>query len=183
MAWVLAVRGKVPRWGKHCWFAPTATIIGDVELGDECSVWFGAVVRGDVNRIRIGNRVSIQDQVVIHCTYQDSETVVGDDVVIGHRAVLHGCTIASGVLVGIGAVLLDHVRVERGVIIAAGAVVPPGTHLASGYIYGGVPARALRRVDEEEVVVRVRALAQRYVMYARWYQGGGASADGESTPS
>ncbi len=166
---IVSVRGFRPEIGKHCFIAPNAMVIGQVTLDDYSSVWFGAVLRGDVNAIYIGEYSNIQDNVTVHCTYQKTITRVGAYVTVGHNAVLHGCQIDDYVLVGMGAVIMDNAHVESGVIIAAGAVVPPGAHLRSGFIYGGVPARPLKPIDVEKTIAELRAQAERYVQYARWY--------------
>lgn len=162
--------GHTPKWGKDCWFAPTATLIGDVEMGDECSVWFNAVVRGDVNSIRLGNRVNVQDGAILHATYQQSKTVVGNNVSIGHRAIVHGCRIEDNVLIGMGAIVMDHAVVEANCLIAAGAVVLEGTVCESGSIYAGVPARKVKSVSPEQLSGTVERIAGAYLKYAGWYQ-------------
>ncbi len=169
MALIKSVRGKTPRFGKDCYLAENATIVGDVVMGDACSVWFQAVVRGDVHWIRIGHRVNIQDGAVIHCTYQRAPTTIGDDVSIGHRAIVHGCTIHERVLVGMGAIVMDHAVVEPHVLIAAGAVVPEGMQLESGYIYAGIPARKLKPLSEATFRDTVARIARNYIAYAGWF--------------
>src|ERR1700735_3948913 len=149
MALILPVEGKSPRFGKNCFLAPNATVVGDVEMGDECSIWFNAVVRGDVNSIHIGNKVNIQDGVVIHATYQKTKVHIGNDVSIGHNAIIHGCTIEDRVLVGMGAIVMDNAVVGRNSIIAAGAVVLEGTRIESGTIHGGIPARKTKDAPPE----------------------------------
>ena len=146
MALIKKVRGLEPRIGKDCFLAENATIVGDVEIGNNCSIWFQAVLRGDVNSIRIGNSVNIQDGAVVHCTYEQSETIIGDRVSVGHKAIIHGCEIKEDVLVGMGAIIMDHVIVESNVLIAAGAVVLENSHLESGHIYAGVPAKKIKKI-------------------------------------
>lgn len=164
------VRGFTPAFGTNCFIAENATIVGDVILGDDCSVWFNAVVRGDVNSIRMGNKVNIQDGAVIHATYQHSKTIVGNSVSIGHNAIVHGCTIKDNVLVGMGAIIMDNAVVESNVLIAAGAVVLEKAHLESGYIYGGVPAKKLKPITKETFQHYVERIANNYVLYASWFK-------------
>jgi carbonic anhydrase/acetyltransferase-like protein (isoleucine patch superfamily) len=168
MSLILPVKGVSPVFGNNCYLAPNATIIGDVVLGDNCSVWFNAVVRGDVHFIRIGNKVNIQDGAIIHCTYQKAPTVIGNNVSIGHAAIVHGCTVMDNVLIGMRAVLMDHVVVEPGSIIAAGAVVLEGTHIESGCIYAGVPAKKVKTVDAEQTQRLIDGIANNYLMYSDW---------------
>lgn len=167
---LLKVRDCFPRIHPTVWVAPGAWVMGDVEIGEYSSVWFSAVVRGDVNAIRIGRYTNIQDGAVIHCTYQETETHLGNHVVVGHGAVLHGCTVEDEVLIGIRAVILDRAWVESGVIVAAGSVVPPGTRLKAGWIYGGVPVRPIKEVNSAEVRETIRNLAMRYTQYVQWYR-------------
>jgi carbonic anhydrase/acetyltransferase-like protein (isoleucine patch superfamily) len=169
MPLILPVRGFTPAIGKDCFIAENATIVGDVILGDECSVWFSAVVRGDVNSIRTGNRVNIQDGAVLHCTYEKSKTILGNNVSIGHNAVVHGCTIHDNVLIGMGAIVMDLAVIESNVIVAAGAVVPENQVLESGYIYAGVPARKLKPIDPTNTDFFIRRTAENYVNYANWF--------------
>jgi len=143
---ILPVNGKSPKLGRNCFIAENATILGDVIMGDECSVWFTAVVRGDVNSISMGNKVNIQDGAVIHCTYLKAATNIGNNVSIGHRALVHGCTIHDNVLIGMGSIVMDHCVIESNSIIAAGAVLLEGTHVASGSVYAGVPAKKVKEV-------------------------------------
>ena len=144
MPFILPVKGVLPEMGANCFIAPNATIVGDVIMGDDCSVWFNAVIRGDVNSIRMGNKVNVQDGAVIHCTYQKSQTIIGNNVSIGHNAIIHGCVIADNVLVGMGAIVMDNVQIGSNCIIAAGAVVLENTVIEAGSIYGGVPAKKLK---------------------------------------
>ena len=169
MATILPVNGAVPVFGQDCFIAPNATIVGDVVCGDACSFWFNAVVRGDVHSIRIGNRVNVQDGAVIHCTYQKAATTIGNEVSIGHNALVHGCTLHDRVLVGMGAIVMDGCIVESGAIIAAGAVLLEGTHVEPGCIYAGVPAKLVKRIDPEASLERLGQLAANYVMYKNWF--------------
>ncbi len=168
MSLIKEVRGKAPVFGKNCFLADNATIVGEVVMGDECTVWFNAVVRGDVHYIHIGDRTNIQDGAVIHCTYERAPTVIGSDVSVAHNAIVHGCTIADRVLVGMGAIIMDHAVIGEEAVIAAGAVVLPGTIVPAGKIYGGMPARELKDTGPEmkEVITRT---ARNYPMYASWF--------------
>ena len=169
MALIKSVKGITPQIGKNCFLADNAVITGDVVIGDNCSVWFSAVVRGDVHSIRIGNNVNIQDNVTIHCTYKKAPVSIGDNVSIAHNAIVHGCTIHSNVLVGMGAILMDHVVVESNSIIGAGAVVSKGTIVESGSVYAGVPAKKIKSVDVELLKGEINRIADSYNMYASWY--------------
>ncbi|MFM2134724.1 MAG: hypothetical protein RL021_124 [Bacteroidota bacterium] len=169
MPLLLPVHGKHPRFGKDCFIADNATIVGDVVTGDDCSFWFNAVVRGDVNSIRIGNRVNIQDGAVIHCTYQKATTEIGDNCSIGHNAIVHGCTLKNNVLIGMGAIVMDHAVVEPFSIVAAGSVVLENTVVESGHIYAGSPAKKLKPVSEEQRKL-LEELPDRYKMYAGWFE-------------
>lgn len=168
MALILPLNGKQPVAGNNCFFAPNATIVGDVVMGDRCSVWFNAVIRGDVHFIRIGDRVNIQDGAIIHCTYQKAATTIGNDVNIGHNAIVHGCTLKNNVLIGMGAIVMDHAVVEPFSIVAAGSVVTENTVVESGFIYAGSPAKKLKPISEEQRKL-LEELSGRYVMYAGWY--------------
>jgi gamma-carbonic anhydrase len=170
MALIKPVLGIEPKFGKNCYLAENATIVGDVEMGDDCSVWFTAVVRGDVNSIRMGNKVNVQDGAVIHCTYKLTATNIGNNVSIGHRALVHGCTIHDNVLVGMGAIVMDNVVVESNVLIAAGAVVLENSHLESGFIYAGVPAKKVKPLSIEAFQHNIERIANNYVMYADWFR-------------
>lgn len=170
MALILKVQEKSPCFGSNCWLAENATVVGDVVMGDDCSVWFTAVVRGDVHEIRIGNRVNIQDGAIIHCTYKKAGTYIGNNVSIGHRAIVHGCTIHDNVLVGMGAIVMDNVVVNSNVIIAAGAVVLENSILEEGYIYAGVPAKKVKPVDKENFNFFIDRTASNYIMYASWFK-------------
>ena len=165
---ILPVKDKSPAFGRFCWLAPNATVVGDVRLGDHCSVWFNAVVRGDVNKIKIGNYTNIQDGAVIHCTYQQTETTIGNYVSIAHNAIVHGCTIGNEVLIGMGAIVMDNAVVPDRVIVAAGAIVTQGMVLESGYIYAGAPAKRLKPLTPEHEAVFMRT-ANNYVEYSQWF--------------
>jgi carbonic anhydrase/acetyltransferase-like protein (isoleucine patch superfamily) len=168
MALILPVRGIEPKFGRQCFFAENATIVGEVEMGDYCSVWFNTVVRGDVNYVRIGNYTNIQDGAIIHGTYQKAPTSIGNMVSIAHRAVVHGCIIEDNVLVGMGAIVMDHAVIHSGSIIAAGAVVLANTTVESGSVYAGIPAKKVKEVDENSSEIFERT-AKNYVKYAKWY--------------
>lgn len=169
MALIRKVKGIAPIFGKDCFLADNATVVGDVVMGDKCSVWFNAVVRGDVHYIRIGNNVNIQDGAIIHCTYQKSPVEIGNNVSIAHQAIVHGCTIRDNVLVGMGAILMDNVVVESNSIIAAGAVVSKGTHIESGSVWAGIPAKKIKDMDEQLLKGEVNRISDSYNMYASWY--------------
>ena len=170
MALILPVKDKSPIFGRNCYLAPNATIVGDVVMGDDCSVWFTAVVRGDVHSIRVGNKVNIQDGAIIHCTYEQAPTTIGNFVSIGHRAIVHGCTIEDNVLIGMGAIVMDKAVIKSNSIIAAGAVVLEGTIVESGTIYGGVPARKVKDLDEKTFKNLIERIGNNYAMYASWFQ-------------
>lgn len=169
MALIQSVRGFTPTFKNDCWFAPNATLIGDIRMGEFCTVWFNAVVRGDVNSIVIGDHTNIQDGAVIHCTYQKAATTIGNYVSIGHNAIIHGCTIEDNVLIGMGAIVMDGAVVEEGAIVAAGAIVTQGKRVEKGTIYAGNPARLLKQVSEEQREFNIRT-ANNYVKYASWFQ-------------
>jgi carbonic anhydrase/acetyltransferase-like protein (isoleucine patch superfamily) len=173
MALILPVEGVMPRFGENCYLAPNCTVVGDVEMGRDCSVWFQAVVRGDVHWIRMGDAVNVQDGAVIHCTYQKAPTTIGNRVSIGHRAIVHGCTLHDDVLVGMGAIVMDHAVVEAGALIAAGAVVLENTVVEAGCIYAGVPARKVKQLDPETFRQQNQRIAGNYVKYKGWFGGGG----------
>ncbi len=170
MALILPVNDISPKFGQNCFLSENATIVGDVEMGDECSVWFQAVVRGDVHYIRMGNKVNVQDGAVIHCTYQKAPTTIGNNVSIGHRAIVHGCTIKDNVLIGMGAIVMDHAIVESNCLIAAGAVVLENSHLESGFIYAGVPAKKVKEMSQEVFQHNIERIANNYVMYSGWFR-------------
>jgi carbonic anhydrase/acetyltransferase-like protein (isoleucine patch superfamily) len=168
---VLPVKGVFPKMGKNCFLAPNATVVGDVEMGDDCSVWFNAVVRGDVNSIKIGNKVNVQDGAVIHCTYMKTKTIIGNNVSIGHNAIVHGCTIHDNVLIGMGSIIMDNADVGSNSIIAAGAVVLEGTKIEPGVIYGGVPAEKIKDVPQDLISGQIDRIANNYIEYASWFKG------------
>ncbi|MBR1538386.1 MAG: gamma carbonic anhydrase family protein [Bacteroidales bacterium] len=168
MAIIRSLRGFTPKIGKNCFIAENAVIIGDVTIGDDCSIWYGVVLRGDVNTIRIGNRVNIQDNASVHTLYQRSVTVIGDDVSVGHNAVVHGAKVGNDVLVGMGAILMDNAEIADGTIIAAGAVVPSNQKLEPG-VYAGVPAKRIKE-GSEQVTASAHKNAQGYLMYKDWYK-------------
>lgn len=162
--------GKTPEYGKDCYFAENSTIIGDVKMGDQCSVWFNAVIRGDVHYIRLGNKVNVQDGAVIHATYKKSPTEIGNNVSIGHNALVHGCTIHDNVLVGMGAIIMDDCVVHSNSIIAAGAVLTKGTVVESGSVYAGMPAKKIKDIEPHLLTGEVERIADSYVKYAGWYK-------------
>lgn len=156
--------------GENCFIAPNATIVGDVIMGKDCSVWFNAVVRGDVNSIRMGDKVNIQDGAVIHATYQKTKTLIGNNVSIGHNAIVHGCTVEDNVLIGMGAIVMDNAHIGSNTIIAAGAVVLEGTQVEAGSIYAGVPAKKVKNVSQELIHGEIDRIANNYIMYADWFR-------------
>lgn len=170
MALIKTVNDKKPELGNNCYLAENATVVGDVIIGNNCSVWFNAVVRGDVNSIRIGNNVNIQDGAIIHCTYQKAATTIGNNVSIGHRAIVHGCTLKDNVLVGMGAIVMDHAIVEENSLIAAGALVLENTIVESGSIYAGVPAKKVKQLSPEHFKSLNERIANNYIMYADWFK-------------
>jgi len=165
-----SVRGYTPSFGKNCFFAENATIIGNVIIGDNCSVWYQAVIRGDVNAIFIGDSVNIQDGVVIHATFEKSSTYIGNNVSIGHNAIVHGCKIEDNVLIGMGSIVMDHCLVGSNSIIAAGAVLPQGTEVAPGSVYAGVPAKKIKRLTDDLQKDQIERIAKNYLVYASWYK-------------
>jgi carbonic anhydrase/acetyltransferase-like protein (isoleucine patch superfamily) len=169
MALIKKVNGMEPQIGENCFLADNATIVGDVVMGKDCSIWFNAVVRGDVHYIRIGNNVNIQDGAVIHCTYKKAPVNIGDNVSIAHNAIIHGCTIESNVLVGMGAILMDDVYIESNSLIAAGALISKGTRVKSGEVWAGVPAKKIKDIDRKLLEGEVNRISSSYNMYASWY--------------
>jgi carbonic anhydrase/acetyltransferase-like protein (isoleucine patch superfamily) len=167
---IKAVNGKSPEIPADCFVAENATIVGDVTFGSECSVWFNAVIRGDVNRITIGNKVNIQDGAVIHCTYQKHATVIGNNVSIGHNAIVHGCTIEDNVLIGMGAIVMDNCIIKSNSIIAAGAVITQNTTVESGVIYAGVPGKKIKEINQSNFAGEIDRIATNYVMYSSWFK-------------
>jgi carbonic anhydrase/acetyltransferase-like protein (isoleucine patch superfamily) len=170
MALIKPVKGISPVFGNDCYLADNATVVGDVVMGEQCSVWFNAVVRGDVNSIRIGNKVNIQDGAVLHCLYQKSVVEIGNEVSIGHNVIIHGAKIHDHVLVGMGATVMDFVEIGSNSIIAAGALVLQGTKIEPGSIYAGVPAKRVKSVDPEQTRDMIHKIADNYIMYAGWYK-------------
>jgi len=170
MPLILAVKGVEPNIPADCYVAENATIVGDVVMGKECSVWFNAVVRGDVNSIRMGDKVNVQDGACIHCTYQKTKTTIGNNVSIGHHAIVHGCTIEDNVLIGMGAIIMDNVVIGKNSIIAAGAVVLENTQVKAGSIYAGVPAKKVKDISQELLEGEVQRIANNYVMYSSWFK-------------
>ena len=166
----LPVEDKFPQYGTGCFFAPNCTVVGDVTLGNDCSVWFQTVIRGDVNSIRIGNKVNIQDGAVIHCTYKRSQTLIGNNVSIGHNAIIHGCKIHDNVLIGMGSIVMDNAKVHSNVIVAAGAVVLENSILEENSIYAGVPAKKVKSVSVEQLEGEIKRIANSYTMYASWFK-------------
>jgi carbonic anhydrase/acetyltransferase-like protein (isoleucine patch superfamily) len=164
------INGKYPQIPSDCYVAENATIVGDVVLGSNCSVWFNAVIRGDVNSIRIGDKVNIQDGAVIHCTYQKHPTIIGNNVSIGHNAIVHGCTVKDNVLIGMGAIVMDNCEIGSNSIIAAGAVLTEGTIVPSGCIYAGVPAKKVKDISSELIHGEIDRIANNYIKYASWFE-------------
>lgn len=169
MALIKTVRGFTPQFGENCYLAENATIVGDVTMGKDCSIWFNAVLRGDVNTIRIGNRVNIQDGAVLHTLYQKSTIEIGDNVTVGHNAVIHGAKIENNVLIGIGAIVLDHAVVGENSIIAAGALIKDSMTVEPDSIYAGVPAKRIKTIDPRQTHDMINRIASNYLMYAGWY--------------
>ncbi len=167
---ILPVLDKSPQFGNDCFIAPNATIVGDVTTGNDCSFWFNAVVRGDVNFIKMGNKVNVQDGACIHCTYQKCGTTIGNNVSIGHHAIVHGCTIHDNVLIGMGAIIMDNAVVHSNTIIAAGAVVLENTVCEPGSIYAGVPAKKVKDISQELIGGEINRIADNYSKYASWYK-------------
>ena len=165
---IKAVNGKFPVIPEDCYVAENATIVGDVRFGSQCSIWFNAVLRGDVNSIQIGNKVNIQDGAVVHCTYQKHPTVIGNNVSIGHNAIVHGCVIHDNVLIGMGAIVMDNCVVESNAIVAAGAVVTQNTVVASGTIWAGVPAKKVKDIDQSDFAGEIERISNNYVLYSSW---------------
>ena len=170
MPYILPLRGFTPKLGENCFIAVNATIVGDVIMGNDCSIWFNAVVRGDVNSIIIGDKVNIQDGVCIHCTFEKTKTIIGNNVSIGHNAIVHGCTIEENVLVGMGAIIMDNAYIEKNALIAAGAVVLEGTRVEAGSIYAGVPAKKVKSLAPETFKDKNERIANNYIKYASWFK-------------
>ena len=170
MALIKSCRGKTPVFGDNCWFAENATIVGEVKMGNDCSVWFNSVIRGDVNSIRIGDKVNVQDGAVIHCTFEKTKVNIGNHVSIGHNALVHGCEIRDNVLIGMGAIVMDHCVVQSNCIIAAGAVLLEGTKTEEWSIYAGVPAKKVKTLTPDLFEGEVKRIANNYVKYSSWFK-------------
>lgn len=170
MAIIKELLGKTPQIGEGTFLAETATVIGNVEMGKDCSVWFNAVIRGDVHYIKLGNKVNVQDNAMLHCTYEKFPLNIGNNVSIGHCAIVHGCTIHDNVLIGMGAIVMDNCIVESNSIVGAGSVVTQGTHIKSGEVWGGIPARKLKDINAELLQGEVNRIADNYVKYSSWYK-------------
>jgi len=164
------LNGKKPQFGVDCFFAENAVVIGEVVMGNQCSIWYNAVVRGDVHYIRMGNKVNVQDGAVIHATYEKYPTTIGNNVSIGHNALVHGCTVHDNVLIGMGAIVMDDCVIESNSIIAAGAVLTKGTYVPSGTIFAGVPAKKVKDISEVLISGEIDRIANNYVKYAGWYK-------------
>ncbi|MEO7524254.1 MAG: gamma carbonic anhydrase family protein [Ferruginibacter sp.] len=169
MAYIFPVKGISPTLGNNCFIAPNATIAGDVVMGEDCSVWFNAVIRGDVNKIRIGNKVNIQDGAVIHCTFEKTQTHIGNNVSIGHNAIVHGCVIENDVLIGMGSIVMDNCHIGSNCIIAAGAVVLENTIVEPGSIYAGIPAKKVKDISQELISGEINRIAENYLKYSKWF--------------
>jgi carbonic anhydrase/acetyltransferase-like protein (isoleucine patch superfamily) len=170
MAYILTILDKTPQFGNDCFIAPNATIAGDVVMGNECSIWFNAVLRGDVNSIKMGNKVNVQDGAVVHCTYQKNATNIGNNVSIGHNALVHGCTIHDNVLIGMGSIVMDRCIVHSNSIVAAGAVLTEGTVVEEGTIYAGVPAKKVKDISTDLIHGEIDRIANNYIKYASWFE-------------
>jgi carbonic anhydrase/acetyltransferase-like protein (isoleucine patch superfamily) len=167
---ILAVNGVMPQIPEDCFVAPNATIVGDVHMGKDCSIWFNAVLRGDVNKIRMGNKVNIQDGACVHCTFEKTETILGNNVSIGHNAIVHGCVVEDNVLIGMGAIVMDNAHIGSGSVIAAGAVVLEGTIVPPGSVFAGVPAKKVKEVSPELLKGEVERIANNYLKYSSWFK-------------
>lgn len=170
MSFILPVNGILPQMGKDCFIAPNATIVGDVIMGDQCSVWFNAVIRGDVNSVRMGNKVNVQDGAVIHCTFEKTKAIIGNNVSIGHNAIVHGCVIYDNVLIGMGSIVMDNAQIGSNSIIAAGAVVLENTIVEPGSIYAGVPAKKVKDISQELISGEINRIAENYLKYSSWFK-------------
>ena len=170
MALIKELLGKTPQIGEDTFLAETATIIGDVTMGKECSIWYNAVIRGDVNYIKMGDKVNVQDNAMLHCTYEKFPLVIGNNVSIGHNAIVHGCTIHDNVLIGMGAIVMDNCVIESNSIVAAGAVITQNTVVASGTIWAGVPARKIKDIDQSNFAGEIERISNNYVMYSSWFK-------------
>ncbi|HCC93469.1 MULTISPECIES: gamma carbonic anhydrase family protein [Empedobacter] len=170
MAIIKELNGHTPKFGENCFLADNAVVVGEVEMGNDCSIWFSAVVRGDVHYIKMGNKVNIQDNATIHATYQKSPTTIGNNVSIGHNAIVHGCTIHDNVLVGMGAIVMDDCVIESNSLIAAGAILTKGTHVKEGELWAGIPAKKIKDVPKELKEGEIERIANNYLMYSSWYK-------------
>ncbi len=170
MSLILPVHGVMPVIGEDCFIAPNATIVGDVVMGDQCSIWFNAVLRGDVNSIRMGNKVNVQDGAVIHCTFEKTKAIIGNNVSIGHNAIVHGCVIHDNVLIGMGSIVMDNARIGSNSIIAAGAVVLENTIVEPGSIYAGVPAKKVKDISQDLISGEINRIAENYLKYSSWFK-------------
>ena len=175
MALVKELLGKTPQIGDGTYLAETATVIGDVVMGNNCSIWFNAVIRGDVHYIRLGNKVNVQDNAMLHCTYEKFPLEIGNNVSIGHNAIVNGCVIKDNVLIGMGAIVMDDCVVESNSIVGAGSVVTQGTHIKSGEVWGGIPAKKIKDISSDLLEGEVNRIANNYVKYSSWY--GAANAE------
>jgi carbonic anhydrase/acetyltransferase-like protein (isoleucine patch superfamily) len=170
MALVKTIQGKTPKIGKDSWLAETATVIGEVQMGSQCTIWYNAVLRGDVNFIKLGDKVNVQDNAMVHCTYKKAGTSIGNEVTIGHNAIVHGCIIEDKVLIGMGSIVMDNAHIGQGAIVAAGAVVLENEKIPPHTLWAGVPARQVKELDASESEKAIEHLANNYVMYASWYK-------------
>ena len=173
MSLIKTLNGTTPQFGQDCWLAETAIVIGQVVMGDYCSIWYNVVIRGDVNTISLGNKVNVQDGVIIHCSYEKAKTVIGNNVSIGHNAIIHGCTIHHNVLIGMGAIIMDNAIVNSNSIIAAGSVVLENTIIEEGCLYAGIPAKKVKVLDIDKASKNMLDIANKYVMYSKWYKNNG----------
>ena len=170
MALIKELLGKTPQIGENTFLAETATVIGDVTMGRDCSIWYNAVIRGDVHFIKMGDQVNVQDNAMLHCTFEKFPLTIGNNVSIGHNAIVHGCTINDNVLIGMGAIVMDDCLVESNSIVGAGSVVTQGTHIKSGEVWGGIPARKIKDISSELLEGEVNRIANNYVKYSGWYK-------------
>ena len=170
MSLIKTVRGLTPVFGNNCFFAENSTIVGDVKIGNDCSFWFNSVVRGDVNSIQIGNKVNIQDGAILHCTFEKTKIHIGNNVSVGHNVIIHGATIGDNVLVGMGAIIMDNVEIGENSIIAAGALILENTVIEPGSIYGGMPAKRIKSIEQNQTKEMIEKIANNYLMYAKWYE-------------
>jgi carbonic anhydrase/acetyltransferase-like protein (isoleucine patch superfamily) len=170
MSILLPVNGISPTIGENCFIAPNATIVGDVEMGNDCSIWFNAVIRGDVNSVRMGNKVNVQDGAIIHCTFEKTKAIIGNNVSIGHNAIVHGCVIDDNVLIGMGSIVMDNAKIGSNSIIAAGAVVLENTVVTPGSVWAGVPAKKVKDISQELISGEINRIAENYLKYSSWFK-------------